>query len=412
MSKFKESIQTKTYWTYEMLQYEAAKYKTKKDFRENSEKAFRAAYRRGILDEIIKHMERRKIWTKEEAEIESRNYKNKLDFHKNSPAYSQSYKNGWINDFFDNSIIRWTKEMAHQEALKYETKVEFKYGSSKAYGAASRNKWIDDITKHMTPVGCLYNRMIYVYEFPDNHVYVGLTCNKKRRHNAHTNIDRITSPVAKHIIKTGLDPIYKEESEYITAIDAQNLEHRTLERYRSEGWVILNTSKPGGLGKPLDRTSFTMEMIRDLASSYPTRIAFRRAHRREYRIAQKYGWLEDVFMNIPKQDRIKWNYIKTKEEALKYVTKTKFKLGCEPAYSAAIRNKWINEFFPEKPNNYRKVYDKVNDITFDTIKSASDYHGIQYGNLLHTLTKAKVNNTGLEFIQENKIKSFIPSYRS
>jgi hypothetical protein len=398
MSKFKEFFQTKyTYWTYEMLRDEASKYNTKKDFRENSTKAYSTAYNRGILDEITKHMEQRKIWTKEEAEIESRNYKNKLDFQNNSPAYSQSYKNGWLNDFFDNSLIRWTKEMAHQEALKYETKVEFRNGSPKAYGAAQRHKWMDDITKHMSPIGSLYNRMVYVYEFTDNHVYVGLTCNKKRRHNAHTNIDKILSPVAKHIIKTGLDPIYKEESTYITAIDAQNLEHRTLERYRSEGWVILNTAKTGGLGKPIG-TPLTMEKVRDLASSYPTRIAFRRAHSREYRAAHRYGWLEDVFMNIPKQDRIKWNYIKTKEEALKYVTKTKFKLGCERAYSVAIRNKWINEFFPEKPNNYRKVYDKVNDITFDTIKSAADYHGIRYANLLHALTKAKVNNTGLEFI--------------
>ena len=384
-------------WTYKMLRDEAFKYNTKKDFRKNSTSAYRTAYNRGILDEITQHMEQRKIWTKEEFEIESRNYKNKQDFRNNSPAYSQSLRNGWFNKFFDDCLIRWTKEMAHQEALKYETKVEFRNGSPKAYGAAHRHKWMDDITKHMVPVGSLYKRMVYVYEFPDNHVYVGLTYNKKRRHNAHTNIDKITSPVAKHIIKTALDPIYKEESTYITTIDAQNLEHRTLERYMSKGWVILNTSKPGGLGKPR-RTSLTMEMIRDLASSYPTRVAFKRAHRREYRIAHKYGWLEDVFMNIPKQDRIKWNYINTKEEALKYVTKTKFKLGCEQAYSAAIRNKWINEFFPEKPNTYRKVYDKVNDITFDTIKSAADYHGILYHKLLYKLTKAKVNNTGLEFI--------------
>ena len=236
--------------------------------------------------------------------------------------------------------------MVHQEALKYETKIEFKKGSPKAYNYASSHGWIDDITKHMVPVGNLYERMVYVYEFPDNHVYVGLTSDKKRRHKDHTDINKVSSPVAKHIIETGLDPIYKEESVYITAQDAQNLEQCTIDRYRSYGWTILNTNKAGGLGK-CKRTELTMEIIRDLASQYPTRVAFKRDHNKEYAIAQKYGWLEDVVANIPKQDSTKWNYDKTREEALKYETRSQFRVGNQSAYRSAIKNKWIDEFFPK-----------------------------------------------------------------
>ena len=69
-----------------------------------------------------------KKWSYDEAKEESKKYKNKQDFKK-SQAYNQSVRNGWLNDFFENSIIRWTKEMAHQEALKYETKIEFINGN-------------------------------------------------------------------------------------------------------------------------------------------------------------------------------------------------------------------------------------------------------------------------------------------
>jgi hypothetical protein len=346
MPKFREFLKSKTInWTDKMLRDEALKYKTKKDFYTNSQSAYKTAKTRGIFDEITQHMDRVKIWTYDEAFEESRNYRNKQDF-KNSPAYHQSARNGWINDFFQNSYTTWTKEMAHQEALKYETKVEFKNGSPRAYGAAYGHGWIDDITKHMVPVGNLYERMVYVYEFSDNHVYIGLTSDKKRRHKDHTDINKVSSPVAKHIIETGLDPIYKEESVYITAQDAQNLEQCTIDRYRSYGWTILNTNKAGGLGK-CKRTELTMEIIRDLASQYPTRVDFKRAHTKEYAIAQKYGWLEDVVANIPKQDSTKWNYDKTREEALKYETRNQFRVGNQSAYRSAIKNKWIDEFFPK-----------------------------------------------------------------
>ena len=147
--------ETRTKWSDELLRQEASKYTTKKDFLKNSESAYKTAKRMGIFNDITQHMDRVKIWSYDEAFIESQNYKSKQDFKK-SQAYNQSVRNGWLNDFFDNSITRWTKEMVHQEALKYETKVEFKNGSPRAYNAAHGHGWIDDITKHMIPVGNLY----------------------------------------------------------------------------------------------------------------------------------------------------------------------------------------------------------------------------------------------------------------
>ncbi len=45
--------------------------------------------------------------------------------------------------------IKWTKEKCQEESLKYSTRNEFKIKSSNAYHASSRNKWSDEICKHM-----------------------------------------------------------------------------------------------------------------------------------------------------------------------------------------------------------------------------------------------------------------------
>jgi hypothetical protein len=345
MPKFREFLVAKNIvWTDEMLKDEALKYSTKNEFNLNSGSAYRIAKERGIFDDITSHMDQLKIWTYDEAKEESLKYQSKTDF-KNSPAFYQSVRNGWIDDFFDNSYEYWDKERAHQESLKYKTKNEFRSGSPKAYYAAHNRGWIDDITKHMTPVGSLYERMVYVYEFSDNHAYVGLTLNKDKRNKEHLDLEIPTSPVAKHIIKTGLEPVYKEVSAYITAVEAQNLEQCTMDKYKNEGWVLLNSVKGGGLGF-CKRTELTMEIIRDLASKFPTRVAFKRAHKNEYQIAQKYGWLQDVLKDIPVQDRTKWTYDKTKEEASKYKNRSEFKSKNQSAYRSALKNNWLDEFFP------------------------------------------------------------------
>lgn len=46
--------------------------------------------------------------------------------------------------------------------------------------------------------------------------------------------------------------------------------------------------------------------------------------------------------------RRRWNYDTCKEEAKKYSSKYDMKLGCQPAYSKAVKKGWINEFFENK----------------------------------------------------------------
>ena len=99
---------------------------------------------------------------------------------------------------------------------------------------------------HMEPVGNLYNRLIYAYEFPDNHVYVGLTFNLSKRDRSH--MKKNTSPIYLHMVKTGLKPIRKSLTDFMDIKEAQKKENEILQSYIKKGWKPLNRAKTGSLG--------------------------------------------------------------------------------------------------------------------------------------------------------------------
>jgi hypothetical protein len=100
-------------WTHKMLQKEALKYKTKKEFQVGNYAAYTAAQKRGILDEICKHM-------------------------------IPGFKTGENHYNF-----KWTDKKLRKEALKYTTRAEFQKGSGAAYNAALKRGILDEICSHM-----------------------------------------------------------------------------------------------------------------------------------------------------------------------------------------------------------------------------------------------------------------------
>lgn len=353
-NKFREFLPTKIRkWSNDELRKEAEKYSSMIEFLNGSQSAYKTAYDRGILDDITTHIPKIKKWTYDEAFDEAKKYKTLADFAKNSQAYFQSRQNGWLEEFkkFLDHSISWTKEAAAEEASKYSTKRDFKEKSPKAYSAAHRNGWIEDITKHMDVLGDKFNRMVYVYEFPDKHVYVGLTFDKMRRNYSHLDTEKITSPVARHILDTGNQPQYKEVSAYISASEAQNLENCTIEKYRAEGWTLLNRMKGGGLGAC--RTSITKDQVFDIAKKYTKRNDFKTKDAAAYRVAQKYGWLKDAVKHMPRHDSTVWTFEKTRKLASTVKSRSELKKISQSAYHSALKNGWLDQLFPEKYNTYR-----------------------------------------------------------
>jgi hypothetical protein len=258
-----------------------------------------------------------------------------------------------LQEHLNEQRTRWTKDLAHQEALKYNTKVDFKKNSPRAYSAAHMHGWIDDITKHMIPLGHLYKRMVYAYEFPDNNVYIGLTLNKGKRDQAHKDTNKIISPVAQHIVDTNLTPEYKIISDYVGAQEAQDLENCTIEKYKQDGWVILNSYIGGSLGAC--RRFWTKEMAHNEALKYNTKIDFKKGNKNAYQASQKYGWLNDITTHMKPVDRIVWTYDKTKEFAKQFNSRAEMKYASISAYDRARTQGWLDEFFPKV---YKNQFDK------------------------------------------------------
>jgi predicted GIY-YIG superfamily endonuclease len=199
-------------------------------------------------------------WTKQNCILEALKYKYRSEFKKKcSGAYNVCVKNKWLDDVCTHMIKPqihnkyWTKELCLEKSLKCFYRKEFENTHPDAYQAAQKYGWLDEICSHMFRLGSKVKRMIYACEFSDNHVYVGLTYNSKRRKNEHFNPREYTkSSVYLHITKTNLIPRFVELTEYIDVNKAILKEEEYVSFYRDKGWNILNKIKTGGLGKTIN----------------------------------------------------------------------------------------------------------------------------------------------------------------
>ena len=183
-----------------------------------------------------------------------------------------------VDEEIEKPFLEKLKKIILDVASKYTYKTAFTKAEGQIeYLIITHDKtypedpWMPLIDKIMIPVGNLYRRMVYVFEFPiwrgetDTELkgkptaYVGLTADEVKRRSAHRNSD--SSQVYKYITKTGLQPTFyrlvKNKSgkiiktndlNYIDALDAQDLEKETLNLYKKSKFNTINIAEPGGLG--------------------------------------------------------------------------------------------------------------------------------------------------------------------
>ena len=358
-------------WNLETLQIEALKYNSRMEFKNNKGGAYSTAVRLKLLDIICGHM------------IEIRKPK------------------GY-----------WTKEKYIEEALKYKTKTDFWKNSGRAYNVAIELNILDEICSHMELTGNLYKRCIYVYEFPDNSAYIGLTFNIKDRQRDHAR----KGTIYKYKKKTNLIPEFKQLTEYIEVEEAQKLEGKYVDEYRKNGWNILNEVKTGGLGgseiiwniekckeealkytkkrdfktksagaynaarklKILDEIcehmikmmhTYTLQECIDDAKKYNKEKDWKK-NSKLYGYATNHKWLKECTSHMIK--RKNWKNIEDiKKEAKKYKTKTEFRKNCSRAYLIAIKLKILDEICEHmiKIDNSHTLQDCIDDAKkYTTIK--------------------------------------------
>lgn len=160
--KEKDKKPPKFIWTKELISQEAKKYKTRKEFAENSPSAYAVASRKKILDEVCAHMillQRRK-WTKEEAAAEALKYKERGEFRiKANGCYLVSLRNGWLDGIckhmsngYDRRKI-YNKENVIKTLSKYENMQQLRKSEDifvrGCYWWLKKNKLLTEYKKYL-----------------------------------------------------------------------------------------------------------------------------------------------------------------------------------------------------------------------------------------------------------------------
>lgn len=297
--------------------------------------------------------------------------------------------------------LKWTYEACKEAALECKTKTDFIRIYGGAYQSARNNSWIDDICSHMLPIGNKYRRCVYAYEFPDNHAYVGLTCNLDNRHQNHTSSNSTAdSAVRDHMLKTGLTPRLVQLTGYIHYLTAAKEERNWENKYESSGFTMLNRMATGSL--TLRNTFYTKEKCKEILLSlgctkdvyekHPALLTKCRKHgwhssiikklngskrpnnywtkercaklaksvssvseliqknKTVYRIIWQNKWSDELTSHLERTIKPKgyWNKALCKEASLKAKSKYDFLKKFPSAHDASKRNGWLNEFFPKR----------------------------------------------------------------
>lgn len=288
-------------------------------------------------------------WTYEKCKEEALKYTSRSGFQKKSrPAYVKAVRKNWLKSICNHMVYsikpsnHWNFENCKLEALKYSTRTEFNKKSNGAYRASRENKWLDDICNHMLLLGNKHKRFIYSFEFPDNHVYVGLTLNINKRKEEHLN-GSTKSSVFDYIQKTNLKPTLKIlTNEPVSIKEATVLENVHIKKYKELGWILLNRIKGGGLGG--NNQIWTFDRCKKEALKYNYRHEFKK-NSNAYKPAQSNGWLDDICSHM-----IKKHNTLTKDfclnQATKYESRLEFQKNSKSAYEKSRINKWLDEFYP------------------------------------------------------------------
>lgn len=150
-------------YTFEDLAGIALLYKSRGNFQQHNSSAYGAALKKNMLDAICQHMEpsATKPYTFEEIHQEAKKFKTRKSFQLNSPAYKAAWRRGILDKVCshmakhvdqsgeNNSSFKWKNENILKEALQFDTRTDFKIGNPKAYDVAVQRKIMDQVCSHM-----------------------------------------------------------------------------------------------------------------------------------------------------------------------------------------------------------------------------------------------------------------------
>lgn len=311
-------------WNYNECKKVSKQYKTLTELKSEYVGAYNAMNRYGWLDDFYPNREKHKpdfdystLTYSKCKKIASKYESPSKLMDGDRPIYNFSRKNDWLSDFYPNYIKPHPKrsyEDCRELIKKYTYLNDFIKKESGAYTTVILNKWHDLLKKlkrtqkpsgywtynrckkhalkhtrrqdmdnvprhyiykygwyelldHMVKLPTLGTRYIYVFEFDDNHVYIGLSYNTDKRKSDHL-CSTSTSSVKTHMEETNSKYEFKVLSEALSMKDSSHEERRYIDEYKKNGWVVLNKNKGGSLGG--GKKKYTYEQCKDKVSEYKT----------------------------------------------------------------------------------------------------------------------------------------------
>ncbi len=339
---FKDMEKKTGFWNdYEKCKEEALKYKSRQAFMRNSSGAYQASIRNGWLEDVCVHIpSQHKNWTKDEIMDVASKYSSRGEFSKNNKgAYLFALRRGWLDEVCKEMLPVlniWTKEKCFELIKNCKSKTEFSKKNGSAAQYAKRNGFYEELVSGFDVKGDLYNRMIYAYEFSDNHVYIGLTYKESKRKNEH--LER--GPVSNHSKKVNLKPNYKALTNYIDVKQAQIKEENFIEEYKKNGWILLNKSKAGALGG--NKRIWTKEECKKVIKKFSSLKDLMNSEKYNtvYQAVRKNKWQQELFAGL--KHKTYWTQSQCIIEARKYNSRIQFMRKSGGAYNYAKKNGFLD----------------------------------------------------------------------
>lgn len=239
-------------------------------------------------------------WTPETTGFESIKYPTRRQFKLGSnKAYQAALRGGWLDEICKHMSNPqkpsgyWDFIRVHTEALKYKTRNDFRVYSMSAYKVAIEKNWIDVVCSHMVPQGNRKKRIIYeIADHINKIVYIGLTFSLQTRQSQHRSkefFSKIFDRDVELVPLTGplpIDAAIKQESFFVG-------------HYKLMGYNVLNKAKTGSLGGGYRKWSD--EDIINEARKYATKTDFKKACKGMYAAAFDRGIADSVFAHMPKR---------------------------------------------------------------------------------------------------------------
>ena len=308
--------------------------------------------------------------TKDECLKVAKLFTNKTDFHNKKRKYFDFAKeNGIMKEataHMENRYCKskYTKEDVIKIAKKYKNLSDFKKEQPFFFRWVKNHKCDDEVFCHMEKCGNRYKRCVYAYEFPKKVCYVGLTFNLKVRDTAHRSSS--ISQVYLYAHEMGIEvpkPIML--TDYIDRNLASEKETFFYEKYKSEGWRMLNKAKTGALGgNNEDKTKYSKEVCIAYAKKFKTRRDVELSNRYLYHKILIQGWADEAFSHLDKDEIEKERRRKISEAKIGKKTTMSFEKMSE--YHSLFKvvqmdeNGKVLQIFNNANDAARKVFNDIN----------------------------------------------------